>query len=113
MGALEAEVLDVLWHSDRPVTPADVRAAMGTDLAYTTVMTILVRLWDKGLAERTKQGRAYAYAAVVSEADLAAGRMRAALTATSDRAATMSRFVDGLNKREVAALRALLGEAGG
>ena len=61
MGALEAEVLDVLWHADGPVTPADVRTAMGTDLAYTTVMTILVRLWEKGLTERTKQGRAYAY----------------------------------------------------
>ena len=54
MGALEAEVLDVLWRADGPVTPADVRTAMGTDLAYTTVMTILVRLWEKGLTERTK-----------------------------------------------------------
>ena len=113
MGALEAEVLDVLWHADGPVTPADVRAAMGTDLAYTTVMTILVRLWEKGLADRTKQGRAYAYAAVVSESDLAATRMRAALAGASDRTATMSRFVDGLDKREAAALRALLDEAGG
>ena len=113
MGALEAEVLDVLWRSDGPVTPADVRAAMGTDLAYTTVMTILVRLWEKGLTERTKQGRAYAYSAVVSESDLAANRMRDALAGTSDRAATMSRFVDGLNKREAAALRALLDEGAG
>jgi predicted transcriptional regulator len=113
MGALEAEVLDVLWHADGPVTPADVRTAMGTDLAYTTVMTILVRLWEKGLAERTKQGRAYAYAAIVSESDLAATRMRAALAGASDRTATMSRFVDGLDKREAAALRALLGEADG
>ena len=113
MGALEADVLSVLWHADGPITPADVRAALGTDLAYTTVMTILARLWQKGLAERTKQGRAYAYSAVVSEADLAASRMRDALAAASDRTATMSRFVDGLNKREAAALRALLDEAGG
>lgn len=112
MGALEAEVLDVLWRAERRVTPADVRSAMGTDLAYTTVMTILVRLWEKGLAERTKQGRAYAYAAIVSEADLAANRMRAALAGASDRTATMSRFVDSLDDREAAALRALLGEAG-
>ena len=113
MGALEAEVLDVLWHADGPVTPADVRTAMDTDLAYTTVMTILVRLWDKGLAGRTKQGRAFAYSAVVSESELAARRMRAALAAASDSTATMSRFVDGLDKREAAALRELLGEAGG
>jgi len=113
MGALEAEVLDVLWHADGPVTPAQARTAMGTDLAYTTVMTILVRLWEKGLVERTKQGRAYAYSAVVSESDLVANRMRDALAGASDRSATMSRFVDGLGKREAAALRELLDEAGG
>jgi len=113
MGALEGDVLDVLWRADGPVTPADVRVALDTDLAYTTVMTILSRLWQKGLAARTKQGRAFAYEAVVSESDLAASRMRDALAGTSDRTATMSRFVDGLDKREAAALRALLDEAGG
>lgn len=113
MGALEAEVLDVLWHADGPLTPADARSAMGADLAYTTVMTVLVRLWEKGLVERTKRGRAYAYSAVVSESDLVANRMRDALAGSSDRTATMSRFVDGLDKREAAALRALLDEAGG
>jgi predicted transcriptional regulator len=113
MGSLEADVLDVLWRADGPVTPAQVREDLNTDLAYTTVMTILSRLWQKGLAGRTKQGRAYAYTAMVSESDLAASRMRDALAGTSDRTATMSRFVDGLNKREAAALRALLDEAGG
>ena len=113
MGSLEAQVLDVLWRADGPVTPAEVREALDADLAYTTVMTILSRLWQKGLAARTKQGRAFGYGAVVSESDLAATRMRAALTATSDRTATMSRFVDGLDPREAAALRTLLEEAGG
>ena len=112
-GALEADVLRVLWRVDGPITPAEVRAGLGTELAYTTVMTILARLWQKGLAERTKEGRAYAYSAVVSESELAATRMRDALAATSDRTATMSRFVDGLDEREAAALRALLDEADG
>lgn len=113
MGSLEADVLDVLWRADGPLTPAQVLDDLNADLAYTTVMTILSRLWRKGLADRTKQGRAYAYAASLSESDLAASRMRDALSGTSDRTATMSRFVDGLNKREAAALRALLDEAGG
>ena len=110
-GSLEAEVLDVLWRADGPLTPAQVATVLDTDLAYTTVMTILSRLWQKGLADRTKQGRAFAYLAVVSESDLAATRMRDTLTSTSDRAATMSRFVDRLNKREAAALRARLEKA--
>lgn len=104
-GSLEAAVLDVLWASEDPCTPASVLDALDGDLAYTTVMTVLSRLWQKGLAEREQVGRAYAYRAVVSEADLAAARMRDTLAGTSDRSATMSRFVDGLTKREARALR--------
>jgi predicted transcriptional regulator len=113
MGSLEADVLEVLWGAAGPLTPTSVRDALDAGLAYTTVTTILTRLWQKGLVERSKVGRAYAYAAVVSEADLAATRMRSALAGTSDRAATMSRFVDSLSKRETAALRAALEELDG
>lgn len=112
MGSLEAEVLQVLWRAEEPTTPGEVRERLDGDLAYTTVMTILSRLWQKDLVQRIKRGRAYAYMAVVSESDLAASRMNVALTSTSDRIATMSRFVDGLDKREAAALRALLDEVG-
>ena len=31
-------------------TPREVKDALAGDLAYTTVMTILARLWRKGLA---------------------------------------------------------------
>jgi predicted transcriptional regulator len=110
MGSLEAEVLEVLWRADGSLTPAEVGDALDADLAYTTVMTILSRLWQKGLAERAKRGRAFAYSALVSEPDLAATRMRAVLTGTSDHTATMSRFVEALDPREAAALRALLDE---
>jgi len=44
LGALEAEILEVLWHSDRALTPAEVLDALDADLAYTTVMTVLGRL---------------------------------------------------------------------
>jgi predicted transcriptional regulator len=37
-------------------------AGDGRDLAYTTVMTVLVRLWEKGYVIRQKQGKAYLYA---------------------------------------------------
>lgn len=110
MGALEGEVLEVLWAADGPRTPAEVLAATDADLAYTTVMTILTRLWQKGLAERVKQGRAYAYSATHTEADLVASRMQDQLSRSSDRLATMSRFVDGLDPDEAATLRALLEE---
>jgi predicted transcriptional regulator len=110
MGALESEVMVVLWNADAPQTPADVLGKLGSDLAYTTVMTVLARLWGKGLVERMKTGRAYSYTATVSEADLAATRMRDQLARSSDRVATMSRFVSGLNKNEARQLRRMLEE---
>jgi predicted transcriptional regulator len=108
MGALEAEVLEVLWRAAGPQTPNDVLAALDDDLAYTTVMTTLVRLHDKGLVERVKLGRSFSYSAVVSEADLVASRMQQELSRSSDRMASMSRFVDGLTLAEARQLRRLL-----
>lgn len=42
----------------------DIMARLGADgreLAYTTVMTVLVRLWEKGYLVRRKQGKAFLY----------------------------------------------------
>jgi predicted transcriptional regulator len=108
--SLEAEVLEVLWSADGAMTPAQVRAAMPDPLAYTTVMTVLVRAWQKGLVERVKAGRAFAYSAVVDEADLVAERMRREYERSRDPFATMSRFVGHLDATEAAELRRLLDE---
>jgi len=109
-GTLEAEVLAVMWAADEAMTPAEVRAAMGTDLAYTTIMTIQTRLLDKGLVERERRGRAFAYRPTVTEAELAARRMSQALIAASDREAVLGRFVDELSVKEAQALRRVLDE---
>jgi predicted transcriptional regulator len=108
IGALENEILGVLWNSDGPMTPSDVLAGLDGDLAYTTVMTVLGRLWNKGLVERVRIGRAFAYSAAISEADLSADRMRAALDRSSDSMATMSHFVASLDPASQEQLRALL-----
>jgi predicted transcriptional regulator len=47
MGELEAEVMARLWSAGIPLTPSEVRDALGSELAYTTVMTILGRLWRR------------------------------------------------------------------
>lgn len=108
MGALEAEVAATLWAADRPLTPAQVRDAMSDDLAYTTVLTILTRLWQKGRLERERAGRAYAYRPVVDEAGHFANRMLASLTEAGNREAALSRFVEELQPAEAALLRSLL-----
>jgi predicted transcriptional regulator len=113
MGSLEADVLRHLWNADEPATPGQVNEALGAEVAYTTIMTVLTRLWRKGLVDRARQGRAYAYRAVVSEADYAAQRMRDALGRAQDREAVLGRFVDTLSARDAKALRRVLGELDG
>ena len=51
-GGLEAEVLAALWAIGRPLTPREVQRELGGELAYTTVMTTLTRLHDKGAVDR-------------------------------------------------------------
>ncbi|MER8043670.1 BlaI/MecI/CopY family transcriptional regulator [Streptomyces sp. NPDC094032] len=76
LGALETEIMNVLWSAPGPLSVRDVldrvNERRATPLAYTTIMTVLGRLADKGATTRTKQGRGYLYtAAVADEAALA------------------------------------------
>lgn len=60
----ELEVMQVLW--DRgPSTVAETRAALGDEMAYNTVLTVLRRLEEKGYASHAEEGRAHRYHALV------------------------------------------------
>ncbi|MBC3840137.1 BlaI/MecI/CopY family transcriptional regulator [Streptacidiphilus sp. 4-A2] len=109
LGALEAEVLERLQASPEPLTPGKVLQALGGSLAYSTVVTVLSRMHDKGLLTRAKQGRAYAYAPVADTHGLTARRMRRELESDPDRAAVLSRFVEDLSATDEQLLRQLLG----
>ena len=62
LGDLEQAVMDVLWSTDSGLTVREVLAGLtGRDLAYTTVMTVLTRLTDKGVLHREQDGRAWRY----------------------------------------------------
>lgn len=67
LGPLEAEIMDVVWDIG-DVTVRDVHAALSTQrpIAYTTVMTTLGRLTDKGLLRRIEAQPAHHYSALVS-----------------------------------------------
>jgi len=104
-------VLAALWAAGRPLVPAEVQAAVGSDLAYTTVMTILVRLHDKGVIERERAGRAYAYQPVVAETEVVADQVRRLLEHGHDRAAVLQGLVEGLDPGDVRVLRELLDAA--
>ncbi|MEZ4222916.1 MAG: BlaI/MecI/CopY family transcriptional regulator [Polyangiaceae bacterium] len=68
LGELEAAVLEVLWRSHQPLSVRDVLGSVRRKpaLAYTTVLTVLDRMHDKGLVVRDKEGRAFLYSAAMS-----------------------------------------------
>lgn len=109
-GTLETDVLRALWNLDRPASPSDVIDEMSTDLAYTSIATILGRLCDKGLATRKRSGRAYEYEAANSEADLTAQRLRRVLDGASDRESALAGFAKTLDPADAAQLAAILNE---
>ena len=96
-GGLEHDVIAVLAAHDGPMTPGQVREALDADLAYTTVMTVLARLCEKGVATRRRTGRAFAYQAVLDDDEITARQMQRLLDTRNDRAAVLSRFVGTLS----------------
>lgn len=60
----ELDVMAVLWDLG-PSTVAHVRDGLADDLAYTTVLTILRTLEEKGHVAHDEEGRAYRYRALV------------------------------------------------
>lgn len=65
LGPLEAQVMEVLWDCDECCV-RQVLQRLDQNLAYTTIMSTLDRLFRKRLANRRKRGRSYAYSARVS-----------------------------------------------
>jgi predicted transcriptional regulator len=106
-GELESAVLAVLWAAGEPLTSAQVLAALDADLAYTTVMTTLARLHEKGSARRKRAGRAYAYEPATDVAAAAAAQMRRLLD-RGDHASVLARFVGTLDEADGRVLSDLL-----
>lgn len=107
LGPLERRVMARLWVAG-PQTVGDVLEALNESserrLAYTTVMTILVRLHDKGLVSRDKDGRHYRYTAAVDEESVEARLGRRELNRLIERygAASVAGFAADLGEGELA-----------
>lgn len=88
LGPLERELMGVLWDSDGPMTVREVLSVVNDgrteSLAYTTVMTTLARLADKGLAARDRDGRAHRYRAAAD--DIASVAVRRVVSEFGDEA---------------------------
>ncbi len=102
--------MTVLWAAGRPMSAAEVQQAVGGDLAYNTVQTILTRLHEKKTLVRRRAGRGHVYWPVEDEPSAAASQMRAALVNRPDRHAVLRRFAASLDESDAALLRQLLAE---
>src|SRR6202035_200680 len=69
LGPLEERLLETLWKRGS-ATVRELVEGDCQDLAYTTVMTTLDRLFKKGLLTRAEEGRAVRYAARLSREEM-------------------------------------------
>lgn len=62
LGILEKQVMDIVWEQKK-CSARDLLNKLGSEkkLAYTTVATILQRLYEKGLLKRTEDKTGYTY----------------------------------------------------
>jgi predicted transcriptional regulator len=109
-GELESRVMDVLWDGPGWMTPGDVHEVIATErpTGYTTVLTVLVRLWQKGRLDREREGRAYAYNPTVSREEHTAERMQQLLVAANNSSSALGHFVETLRPQQLDQLRRAL-----
>ena len=76
-GSLEAEIMPIMWRRGTATVKQVHREIVDwRDLAYTTVMTTMERLTEKGVLKREKHGLAYIYTLACSREEYAAQAVR-------------------------------------
>lgn len=103
LGDLESEIMTWLWEqSTSEITVRQVYAAVGLakcpPLAYTTIMTVMSHLADKGLLRRRRQGKTHYYQVIQSRdeflADAAARQVERLVANFGDLA--LAQFIEQL-----------------
>ena len=61
LGPLESRIMEIVWNAGEATVSAVVRELGKQSPAYTTVMTVMARLTDKGLLTRSLIGKAHVY----------------------------------------------------
>jgi predicted transcriptional regulator len=107
LGPLETRLLELLWAQGCPATVRQIRRTL-PELAYTTIMTTLDRLYRKGLVRREKDGRAFAYAPRYTRAELLgellSGHLANLLGATEEGTLLLSTLVRAVGRTDAALL---------
>ncbi|MDG5801085.1 BlaI/MecI/CopY family transcriptional regulator [Streptomyces ossamyceticus] len=102
LGELEDAVMTRVWKWNRPVTVREVLEDLQQErsIAYTTVMTVLDNLHQKGWVRREAEGRAYRYEAVSTRAAYAAALMNEAWSQSDNPAAALVAFFGMMSEEQ-------------
>lgn len=104
LGELESEIMEIVWHSKGPVSVRTVTQSLQKkrQIAYTTVMTIMGRLTEKGILKRSESGKAYTYQPVYSKEKFLARVSRQIIKnfISSFGDAAIAHFAEEINKLE-------------
>jgi predicted transcriptional regulator len=99
LGDLEADIMEIVWKKGE-VTVRSVFQILKDDreLAYTTVMTVMSRLADKGLLRKIKEGAAFVYKATSTRDEFTQSTLKKILNELlQDFAApAISQFIDSV-----------------
>ncbi len=109
LGALEQQVMDALWDGGSS-TVREVITRLGGRHAYTTIATVLTNLERKDLVRHERHDRTARYVPLQTREMHAAQLMQQALATSRDRMASILHFIDGMDERDAALLRAHLAE---
>jgi predicted transcriptional regulator len=104
LGPLERRVLKEVWMR-KSLTVRELLVDGKMQLAYTTVMTTLDRLFKKGLLDRAEDGRAFRYFARCAPADVprfvAVTTVRRWMECAGPSSLPLSYFVEAVSDRDV------------
>lgn len=84
LGKLESEIMEIIWHKKKSVSVKSIAEVINKKrkIAYTTVMTIMCRLADKGILKRHLDGQCYLYKPRLTREQFTARAVHAIFSAT-------------------------------
>lgn len=112
-GELEKAVMEQMWAHADATTVREMVSYLRPErtLAYTTVMTTMDRLVQKGWLSREMIRRAWCYRPTGTRAEWAAGIMSEVLADAQDQGAALIHFVGSMDAVELQTLKAALLQA--
>jgi predicted transcriptional regulator len=111
LGSLESEIMELIWR-ESPASVRDIYEQLLSrrQIAYTTVMTVLNRLYDKGMLKREQVGRAYLYTPTQTRAEYCSDTVRTVMKGliSGFGEPALSHFVDSVDEHDTTELDDLI-----